>query len=130
MNRVLLDTNAYSQYLRGDEAVLDAMSSARQVYMSVFVIAELYTGFKGGSKTIENYSHLKQFLNKSSIEVVTATIETAEIFANIKDQLKRSGHPIPVNDIWIAAHTLETAAVLLSYDHHFKYIDGLRTWYI
>ena len=48
MNRVLLDTNAYSQYLRGDEAVLDAISSARQVYMSAFVMGELYAGFKGG----------------------------------------------------------------------------------
>ena len=86
--------------------------------MSIFVIGELYTGFKGGSKTMENYSHLKQLLNKSSIEVITAAVETAEIFVHIKDQLKRPGHPIPVNDVWIAAHTFETAPVLLSFDDH------------
>lgn len=60
------------------------------------LLGELYIGFKGGSKTMENYSYLKQFLNKSSIEVITATVETAEIFAHIKDQLKRPDYPIPI----------------------------------
>ena len=128
MNRVLLDTNAYSQYLRGDEAVLDAISSARQVYMSAFVMGELYAGFKGGVQNSRKLFIPQAFLNKPSIEIINATIETAEIFAHIKDQLKRSGHPIPINDVWIAAHTFETATELITYDHHFKYIEGIRMW--
>lgn len=84
--------------------VLDAISSARQVFISIFVIGELYTGFKGGSKTMENYSYIKQLLNKSSIEVITATVETAEIFAHIKDQLKRPDHPMPIKCVDCRPH--------------------------
>jgi predicted nucleic acid-binding protein len=32
---------------------------------------------------------------------------------------------IPSNDIWIAAHALETGADLLSFDEHFSCIEGL-----
>ena len=39
--------------------------------------------------------------------------------------LRAKGLPIPSNDIWIAAHTMETGADLVSYDRHFDHIDGL-----
>ncbi len=53
MKKILLDTNAYSRLLKGERAVLDILSSADIVYMSIFVLGELYTGFKGGTKEIE-----------------------------------------------------------------------------
>ncbi|MCX6569073.1 MAG: PIN domain-containing protein [Candidatus Aminicenantes bacterium] len=49
-------------------------------------------------------------------------------FGLIKAALKRSGQPIPLNDVWIAAHALETGAVLVTYDTHFTAVPGLRTW--
>ena len=65
---------------------------------------------------------------KSTVSVLDASKETAEIFGLIKDSLKRTGHPIPVNDVWIGAHALETGSVLLTYDRHFAVIPGLRLW--
>ena len=35
---------------------------------------------------------------------------------------------IPVNDIWIAAQTIETGSQLITFDGHFKNISGLRIW--
>ncbi len=35
------------------------------------------------------------------------------------------GRPIPTNDVWIAAHAMETGADLVSADRHFQHIDGL-----
>jgi tRNA(fMet)-specific endonuclease VapC len=32
---------------------------------------------------------------------------------------------MPTNDIWIAAHALESGAELLTFDRHFESIDGL-----
>jgi tRNA(fMet)-specific endonuclease VapC len=32
------------------------------------------------------------------------------------------------DDIWIAAHTMETGSTLITFDVHFKKIDGLRIW--
>lgn len=42
-------------------------------------------------------------------------------------QLKRrkQGTPIPSNDIWIAAQTMESGAELVTMDRHFEKINGL-----
>ena len=49
----------------------------------------------------------------------------AERYGVIVKQLKESGNPIPVNDIWIGATAVETGARLLSSDSHFDNIPGL-----
>jgi len=36
---------------------------------------------------------------------------------------------IPLNDIWIAAHAIETQATLLTYDFHFTNIPSLILWF-
>ena len=49
-------------------------------------------------------------------------METAEIFGRLKSALKKKGTPVPVNDLWIAAHSIETGSFLLSFDMHFQSI--------
>jgi tRNA(fMet)-specific endonuclease VapC len=46
----------------------------------------------------------------------------------IKQALKAKGTPIPINDVWLAAQSMETGALLATYDRHFDNIDGLRIW--
>lgn len=128
MRKILLDTNAYVGYLRGDDKVLDYLGQADYVYMSIFVLGELYAGFKAREQEKENKQILERFLIKSTVTVLEPSKETAEIFGLIKDSLKRSGHSIPLNDVWIGAHTLETGSVLLTYDRHFTVVPGLRLW--
>ena len=128
MRGILLDTNCYSAYLAGDERVLSALAEAAVVYMSIFVLGELFAGFRGGTKIQQNRGYLKRFLAKSNVKILSATQETAEIFGDLKDKLKRSGSPLPINDVWIAAHALETGSVLITYDSHFQKITGLRRW--
>jgi len=128
MRKILLDTNAYISYLRGDEKVLAYLGQAERVYLSVFVMGELYAGFRACEKEKENKQILERFLMKSTVSILEASRETAEIFGLVKDSLKRTGHPIPVNDVWIGAHALETGSILLTYDRHFAYIPGLRLW--
>lgn len=33
--------------------------------------------------------------------------------------------PIPTNDVWIAAHAMETGSDLISFDRHFAHVPGL-----
>jgi predicted nucleic acid-binding protein len=40
--------------------------------------------------------------------------------------VKKIGHPIPENDIWVAATCLEVGVPLLTRDGHFDYIRGLE----
>jgi len=128
MRAVLLDTNAYVRFLAGDDRVLSCLTCAGRVYISVFVLGELVARFRAGSKEKQNRKILDRFLAKSSVVVLDATRETAEYFGLIKAALKKSGQPIPLNDVWIAAHALETGAVLVTYDSHFRAVPGLRTW--
>lgn len=128
MKKIILDTNAYAGLLAGDQDVLSAISAAEIVYMSVFVLGELHAGFAGGAKKRENKDTLQRFLMKPSVKILNATTETAEVFGQVKFNLKRSGNPLPINDVWIAAHALETGSVVVTCDTHFKSIPGLRLW--
>jgi tRNA(fMet)-specific endonuclease VapC len=128
MKKILLDTSAFVRFLRGDEKVMTYLAQADSVYMSVFVLGELYAGFKAAGKEKDNRQILNRFLLKSTVIVLEATIETADIFGLVMASLKKSGYQIPVNNVWIAAHALETGSVLVTYDDHFAAIPGLRLW--
>ena len=128
MKRILLDTNAYSHLLTGDEKVLSLLAESDVVYMSIFVLGELYAGFKGGNKEQENTQLLKRFIQKPTVEILEATEETSKVFGQVKNDLKKAGTPLPVNDVWIAAHTLESGSTLITYDIHFREIPDLRLW--
>ena len=127
MSKVLLDTNGYSALLNGDKKMIQAIEKATRVYFSVFVLGELHAGFYGGSKEKDNRILLEEFLQHPSVTLIHTTEETAEIFGEIKTLLKKQGTPLPINDIWIAAHCIEHGCVLLTYDQHFQHIAGLRT---
>ena len=128
MKSIVLDTNAYTRYLRSDERMLQWLARADTVYVPVVVLGELYAGFKGGSKEKENRRLLEQFLAKNTVEVLDMTAETAEVFGHVKHLLKEVGTPIPVNDVWVASSTVETGSILVSYDGHFRKVPGLRLW--
>ena len=128
MRKVLIDTSAYSHLLRGCSHVADALGRADLVYMSVFVLAELYAGFKGGSKEAANKDLLERFLGRPTVRLLPATRETAEVFAEIKYALRQAGTPLPLNDVWIAAQAIETGSLLATFDAHFQKIAGLRLW--
>jgi tRNA(fMet)-specific endonuclease VapC len=128
MTRVLLDTNAYAAFCSGDRSVLDALAGAEAVYLSVIVLGELHAGFRGGSRRAENERALKEFLAKPTVSPLQLSVETAEIFGEVKDRLKRAGTPIPVHDVWLAAQAVETGSVLVSFDANFRRVPGLRLW--
>jgi tRNA(fMet)-specific endonuclease VapC len=128
MKKILLDTNAYALYLHGDENVLNAIVRADVVYMSVFVLGELYAAFRGGSKELKNKDMLERFLQKPTVEILPATSETSEIYGELSTALAKTGDALSVHDVWIAAQAVETGSVLITLDARFKGISGLRLW--
>ena len=128
MKRILLDTNAYTAFLTGDERVLNALTEAETAFLSAIVIGELYAGFCGGNRLKENKALLARFLQKSNVRVLDVTAETGEVFGQIKNALQKAGTPIPLNDVWLAAQAMETGSVIVSFDAHFDQVSGLRRW--
>src|SRR5438552_18757953 len=110
MNTVVLDTNAYQKLLMNDKEVYHHISHADITYLSPIMLGELYYGFYGGNKFESNIKRLKSFLSKSSVSVLQISEETSLLYGQIKNSLRKSGTPIPTNDIWIAAGAMETGS--------------------
>jgi predicted nucleic acid-binding protein len=126
MRPILIDTNAYAAFKRGDEGIVTVLQHAPSLLMCVAVLGELLAGFAAGNRESVNRSELTQFLQSPRVKVVASTAATADLYALIYAALRRKGQPIPSNDLWIAASSLEHGAALLTYDAHFQAIDGLR----
>lgn len=127
--KALIDSNAYTELFLGNTMVADFLEEADVVYLSVVVIAELLTGFRAGRLEKQNRDYLKAFIKQGGKTLVLPVVyETAERFSLIKDSLRRKGRPIPLNDIWIAAQCMETGATLVTFDTHFKEVEGLLVW--
>ncbi len=127
--KALIDTNAYTELFLGNASVAEVLEDAEVIYVSVVVIAELLSGFKAGNKEKENRQYLKEFLRQGGRTVVLPVLyETAERFSLIKDALRKKGRPLPINDIWIAAQCMETGATLITFDKHFRDVEGLLIW--
>ena len=122
---LLLDTNAYVDFMTGRENVVEQVQNAEQVVFSVVVLGELLFGFRNGNRFDKNMVELNTFLDHPYVLVLPVSAATADRFGRIAAQLRQMGTPIPSNDIWIAAHALEIGATLLTRDKHFGRIDGL-----
>lgn len=122
---ILIDTNAYVAFKRGETSVLEIIQQAEVLAISPIVLGELLGGFEGGSKTKKNRDELQQFLQSSRVRLFSITSDTATFYSQIYSSLRNKGNPIPSNDMWIAAQVLENGCVLCSFDKHFKAIEGL-----
>lgn len=124
--KLLCDTNAITALRLGNQEVLKLFENATTILLSVVVLGELLSGFKHGSRLDENLKFLDAFKGKSFVDTVPINYETAEIYSDIYSYLRKTGKPIPSNDLWIAAQCVEQGAVLLSADRHFSAIPTLR----
>lgn len=123
--KILMDSNAYSLWKRGHPQVAELVRSSREVLVPIVVVGELLYGFRYGSRPEENTRELQAFLGDRRVDVVGTTMTTADRYARVASGLRAKGRPIPTNDIWIAAHAMETGADLVSSDQHFAVVDGL-----
>jgi tRNA(fMet)-specific endonuclease VapC len=123
--RVLLDTNAYAAFKRGDPDVTTRIRRSERVLLSAVVVGELFYGFRHGSRYERNRADLYAFLDRPFVTLLPVTVATADRFGRVAAQLRTKGRPIPTNDCWIAAHAMESGAELLSFDGHFAAVDGL-----
>lgn len=127
MRPVLLDTNAYTAFKLADESIVDIIKHAEVLGMSSIVLGELLSGFDAGTKSKQNRDELQLFLSSSRIRIYPITLDTANFYSRIYVALKNKGHPIPTNDMWIAAQSIENGCFLCTYDKHFNAVDGLLT---
>ncbi|MSO50351.1 MAG: type II toxin-antitoxin system VapC family toxin [Acidobacteria bacterium] len=123
--RLALDTSAWSKLRSGDTRVRDLIADAESVLVPAPVLGELHGAFELGSRTRENRVALSDFLAEPFVQVIPVTETVARHYGRVFAGLRRAGTPIPANDMWIAACTLDQGACLLTFDHDFEVIAGL-----
>jgi tRNA(fMet)-specific endonuclease VapC len=120
-----LDTSAYSRMRAGHGDVLDRIADAEVVLIPVTVLGELEAGFELGRRPKENRTTLASFLAEQFVSVLPTTAEVARRYGQLFARLRRSATPIPVNDIWIAAATVDCGGRLITFDRDFERVEGL-----
>lgn len=123
--KLLLDTNAYSAFRRGNKKILNLLNKANKIYLPLIVIGELYYGFIDGNIFVRNKVLLDKFVNHPLITTLSLDLKTAELFGEISTVLKQKSIIIQQNDIWIAALCKQHNLILISNDRGFKYIPAL-----
>ncbi len=123
--KIMLDTSAYVGFKRNITEVVEIIVKSEIILLSPVVLGELMFGFRSGTKFKKNMYDLNEFLNHDVVELLNMGKITSDRYSRIATQLKQQGTPIPTNDIWIAAQSIEHGAELITSDQHFEKISGL-----
>lgn len=125
IDQILIDTNSYVAFKQGLPEAIEIIQYSHHIGISSVVLGELLAGFSLGTHEAENKKELQLFLSSPRITILSIDETTARFYASIYKALKNKGKPIPTNDLWIAATTLQHNFKLFSYDSHFNFVDDL-----
>jgi tRNA(fMet)-specific endonuclease VapC len=122
--KYLLDTNIIIALFANDTAVKDNLAKADEVFVPSIAIGELCFGARKSARVEENLQRIDEFVANSV--VLGCDTEIARRYGEVKNALRVKGHPIPENDIWIAAIALQHGLTLTTRDTHFSGVENLR----
>lgn len=121
---MILDTNALSAFIDGDAGVGAILGSQARVAVPVIVLGEFRYGIAGSRhrKAYEEWldAHLRNF------DILPVIDATALAYAGLRIGLKKLGKPIPANDAWIAALSIQHRLPILTRDEHFASLPEVR----
>jgi predicted nucleic acid-binding protein len=121
---LILDTNALSAAADRDSSALAIVARADRLAVPVIVLGEYRLGIAQSRHRASYENWLREWI--SSVSVLDIDDETTHSYALIGLELKKKGRPIPTNDVWIAALCRQHSLPLLSRDHHFDLVPGVR----
>jgi tRNA(fMet)-specific endonuclease VapC len=122
----LLDTNHATHLLGGSGNLLQRMTGTRPEAVfgiSVTVLGELYYAAYASQRRDDNLLAVNTFAADSLIWPYDEA--AAEEFGRIQAEQKAKGRPIPSADAQIAAVARRHSLVVLSADHHFRFVNNL-----
>jgi tRNA(fMet)-specific endonuclease VapC len=122
--RFLLDANIIISLFAKDSRIHNRIANAEEVFVPCIVLGELYFGAHKSLRIQENLARIDEFAISNT--VLACDTDTAKRYGYIKNRLKEKGHPIPENDIWIAAIALQYALTLVTNDTHFDMVENLK----
>jgi len=125
--RYLLDTNTASYVIKGNfprvRARLLKVPMA-EVGISVVTEAELRFGVARRPEATTLKGVVEEFLLR--VEILPWNLEAARQYAGIRASQEKEGEPMGNLDLMIAAHAVAAEVVLVTHDHVFRRVKGLK----
>jgi len=126
VTRTMLDTNIASGLLKAQANVVTRVKATapEQLCLSAVTEGELLYGVarRPGAKKLQ--AIVDELL--SAIEVLPWTSATARRYGTIRAELEKRGKALAPLDLMIAAHAVESDAVLATSDRAFQMVPALR----
>lgn len=123
--KIALDTNAYSDFMRGEPNRVQVLRAAGLIFLPLIVLGELRAGFAAGNQESTNAANLQRFLNSPRVSVLIPDEQTTHHYAQLYLQLRKKSVAIPTNDLWIAALVVQHSLVLCTSDVHFRHFPQI-----
>ncbi len=121
---MILDTNALSAFVDGVPEVGELLVAGGKAAIPVIALGEFRYGIAGSRHRAVYEAWLDEHLGDFDLLAITET--TTVVYARVRQALKKAGRPIPANDAWIAALTLEHRLPVVTRDAHFDAVPGLQ----
>ena len=121
MERFFLDSSAIIQLLSGDargKAILDALEGG-EFYTNVICCVEAVNG-----ANLDKVARVEAFLNK--LHTLAVGYEEARIASGFALSCRRKGGYVAAVDCLIAASAVSVGATLVTTDHDFERIAGVK----
>jgi tRNA(fMet)-specific endonuclease VapC len=127
MIKYLLDTNIVIYVIK--RRPIELMSTfnlhATRMAISVITLSELMHGVEKSSQPEKNLRVVEDFCSR--LEVLDYTAKAAQHYGAIRAQLEKTGQPIGVNDLHIAAHARSEGLILVTNnEREFDKVPGLQ----
>jgi tRNA(fMet)-specific endonuclease VapC len=120
----LLDTNIVIELFSHIPATITLIDGLSDVSCCDIVLGELYYGANNSKQRAANLQNIERFA--ALFPIITTDQITANIYGEIKYGLKSVGKPAPDNDIWIAAIAKQNNFSVVTRDHHFLNMSGVK----
>lgn len=124
----MLDTNIVSYLLKGQMLAVRSRFNrvtAEHIAISVITEAEILYGLARISGARRRRFAAEVFL--AGITRLPWDSVAAASFAALRAEQERKGKSLSVEDMMIAAHALSLGLTLVTHDHAFSFVDGLKT---
>lgn len=126
MKRYMLDTNIVSHFLKTHPIVTKNVTSKPipSICISAITKGELQYGVARRPEAKRLHQVVEKFLQY--VDVLPWDSAIAERYGVIRAEMEKHGNILAPLDMLIAAHALDTGAVLVTNDQVFKMVSGLH----
>jgi tRNA(fMet)-specific endonuclease VapC len=121
---MILDTNTLSALAEGDEKLLPVLLPHSRHHIPVIVSGEYRYGLKRSRERAVREQWLDEL--EACSDILEVDTETSRYYAQVREELRGIGKPIPENDVWIAALSRQHGLEIVTRDSHFEHVPGIR----